>query len=87
LRKFQAARFNPDCAVGGYCTIWVKASKKRRFDDVYLVDGELRHWEGPTQEVLSPVWVWESSQLVQKVIGKYPLLTEKESLNAAVNFG
>jgi glyceraldehyde-3-phosphate dehydrogenase (NADP+) len=55
--------------------------------DVYLVDGELRHWEGPTQEVLSPVWVWESSQLVQKVIGKYPLLTEMESLNAAVNFG
>ncbi|MCJ7595897.1 MAG: aldehyde dehydrogenase family protein, partial [Desulfobacterales bacterium] len=49
--------------------------------DVYLVNGELRHWEGPTQEVLSPVWVWESSRLVQKVIGDYPLLTEMESSN------
>ncbi len=56
--------------------------------DVYLVNGELRHWDGPTQEVLSPVCVWESSRLVQKLIGDYPLLTEIESLNvlnAAVN--
>ena len=49
--------------------------------DVYLVNGELRHWDGPTQEVLSPVCVWESSRLVQKLIGDYPLLTEMESLN------
>jgi glyceraldehyde-3-phosphate dehydrogenase (NADP+) len=58
--------------------------------DVYLVDGELRHWDGLTQEVLSPVCVWEFSRLVQKFIGDYPLLTEKESsnvLDAAVNFG
>jgi glyceraldehyde-3-phosphate dehydrogenase (NADP+) len=47
--------------------------------DVYLVNGELRHWEGPSQEVLSPVCVWESSRLVQKVIGQHPLLTENES--------
>ena len=56
--------------------------------DVYLVNGELRHWDGPTQEVLSPVCVWESSHLVQKLIGNYPLLTEMESLdvlNAAVS--
>lgn len=55
--------------------------------DVYLVDGELRHWDALTQEVLSPVCVWEFSRLVQKFIGDYPLLTEMESLNAAVNFG
>ena len=56
--------------------------------DVYLVNGELRHWDGPTQEVFSPVCVWESSRLVQKLIGVYPLLTQMESLNvlnAAVN--
>jgi len=49
--------------------------------DVCLVNGALRHWDGPTQEVLSPVCVWESSHLVQKIIGDYPLLTERESLN------
>ena len=54
----------------------------------YLVNGELRHWDGPMQQVLSPVYVGTSSGLSQKVIGSYPLLTEKESLevlDAAVN--
>lgn len=49
--------------------------------DVYLVNGEIRHWDGPTQNVLSPICIWESSRLVQKLIGDYPLLTEMESLN------
>lgn len=48
----------------------------------YLVNGELRVWDGPTHEVLSPVWLISSSGLSQKVVGRYPLLTEKESLEA-----
>ena len=54
----------------------------------YLVNGELRHWDGPMQSVFSPVCVKSSSGISQKLIGKYPLLTEKESLevlDAAVN--
>ncbi len=48
--------------------------------DEYLVDGELRHWDGPVQEVISPIYVRTSSGPVPKSIGRYPLLTEKESL-------
>jgi len=54
----------------------------------YLVNGELRHWDGPVQQVLSPVFVRTSSGLSQKIIGSHPLLTEEESLialNAASN--
>ncbi|MEG3225431.1 MAG: NADP-dependent glyceraldehyde-3-phosphate dehydrogenase [Methanobacteriales archaeon Met13] len=54
----------------------------------YLVNGELRHWDGPMQQVLSPVCVRTSSGFSQKLIGSHPLLTEEESLivlDAAVN--
>lgn len=56
--------------------------------DKYLINGELRGWEGPMQDVLSPIWVNTSSGLSQKVIGQYPRLTRKEAmeaLDAAVN--
>lgn len=46
----------------------------------YLVNGKLRHWDGPVQQVLSPVCVRTSSGLSQKIIGSHPLLTEKEAL-------
>ena len=54
----------------------------------YLIDGELRHWHGPMQEVISPVCVRTASGAVPKLIGRYPQLTQKESvqaLSAAVN--
>jgi glyceraldehyde-3-phosphate dehydrogenase (NADP+) len=53
----------------------------------YLVNGELRQWQGPVQEVLSPVCVQTSTGLVRKKVGSYPLLTEEavlEALEAAV---
>ncbi len=53
----------------------------------YLVNGELRHWEGPVQEVLSPICIKTSTGLVRKQIGSYPLLSEEavlETLDAAV---
>lgn len=53
----------------------------------YLVNGELRYWDGPFQEVFSPICVQTSTGLVNKKIGSYPLLTEEavlEALEAAV---
>jgi glyceraldehyde-3-phosphate dehydrogenase (NADP+) len=48
----------------------------------YLINGQLRHWDGPMQEVLSPICIKTPSGITQKVLGSYPLLTEKESLEA-----
>jgi len=50
--------------------------------DCYLVDGELRRWDGPMREVLSPVWVKNGSGPVRKVIGEFPLMTEEAALEA-----
>jgi len=44
----------------------------------YLVDGELRTWDGPVNEIVSPV----SVNGTKYSIGSTPLLTEKESLEA-----
>jgi glyceraldehyde-3-phosphate dehydrogenase (NADP+) len=48
----------------------------------YLIDGDVRVWSGPVHEVLSPVCVRESAGLVQRRIGSYPAMSEKESLAA-----
>lgn len=48
----------------------------------YLMDGELREWKGPMQDVYSPVCVRDSSGVSPKLLGSYPLMTEKESLEA-----
>ncbi|MBL8953836.1 MAG: NADP-dependent glyceraldehyde-3-phosphate dehydrogenase [Myxococcaceae bacterium] len=49
----------------------------------YLVGGELVQWEGPVNEVVSPVSVKDSDGVVrQRVLGSTPLLTTKESLLA-----
>jgi glyceraldehyde-3-phosphate dehydrogenase (NADP+) len=48
----------------------------------YLIDGELRHWNGPRLDVFSPVCVRTENGLEQLRIGSYPQLTEKEALEA-----
>lgn len=48
----------------------------------YLIDGEIRFWGGPRQEVLSPVWVAGDIGPKPFCIGEYPLLTETEALQA-----
>jgi glyceraldehyde-3-phosphate dehydrogenase (NADP+) len=48
----------------------------------YLINGELRVWEGNLNPVLSPVFVSEGDDYRQKLIGSTPLLTSKESLEA-----
>ena len=53
----------------------------------YLINGELRQWDGPALDVFSPVCVQTDSGVVQQRIGSYPLLTRAESeqaLDAAV---
>jgi glyceraldehyde-3-phosphate dehydrogenase (NADP+) len=53
----------------------------------YLVNGEIRDWAGPRQEVFSPVWVAADAGPKPFFIGTYPMLTEKqafEALDAAV---
>lgn len=54
----------------------------------YLVNGELRQWDGPTQESYSSIYLKTSAGLAPKLIGSFPLLTEKEAedaLEAACN--
>lgn len=54
----------------------------------YLVNGEMRHWDGAMHQVFSPVYIRTTSGVSPKLVGSYSLLTEKESmavLEAAVN--
>ncbi len=46
----------------------------------YLVNGELRDWEGPCGEVRSPVCLESGEGISRPFLGMYPLLTEKEAL-------
>jgi len=48
----------------------------------YLINGEIRIWNGNSQDVFSPVYIKTNSGLVPKKLGSYPILTEKESLEA-----
>lgn len=48
----------------------------------YLCDGALREWDGPQQEVLSPIYEASDGTWRQKRIGHYPLLTEPQALEA-----
>ncbi len=48
----------------------------------YLIDGRVRTWSGPCQEVLSPVCVQGDGEPGQYKLGHYPLMTEAESIQA-----
>ncbi len=53
----------------------------------YLVDGELRHWQGPTHQVFSPVCQPSATGLARQPLGSFPLLDEaaaQQALAAAV---
>lgn len=53
----------------------------------FLINGELREWNGPSQEVYSPVHLQTAEGLKPKYLGSYPLLAEEtilEALGAAV---
>jgi glyceraldehyde-3-phosphate dehydrogenase (NADP+) len=49
----------------------------------YLIDGQLRAWDGPVQEVRSPVIAGQPEATAEPIVlGHYPLLGEAESLAA-----
>ncbi|HRI79001.1 MAG TPA: NADP-dependent glyceraldehyde-3-phosphate dehydrogenase [Cyclobacteriaceae bacterium] len=48
----------------------------------YLINGELRIWQGDLNTVMSPVFIKKGSGYEQKAIGNTPLLTSKEALSA-----
>lgn len=48
----------------------------------YLVNGELRTWQGDLNPVLSPVFLKKGDHYEQKTIGSTPLLTSTEALQA-----
>ncbi len=48
----------------------------------YLINGELRRWDGDLNPVLSPIYIKKGDRYEQKTIGHTPLLTSKESLQA-----
>jgi glyceraldehyde-3-phosphate dehydrogenase (NADP+) len=53
----------------------------------YLSNGEMKQWNGQVHEVYSPVCIRTHAGLERKLIGSYPVCTEKEaneSLEAAV---
>lgn len=53
----------------------------------YLSNGEMKPWDGPVSEVYSPIYVSTPEGLKRKLIGTYPVGTEKEAneaLDAAV---
>ena len=48
----------------------------------WLVDGELRTWDGPMQSVVSPIRLREGEALKSCVLGSVPSLSEKEAVLA-----
>ncbi|MFP4498626.1 MAG: aldehyde dehydrogenase family protein, partial [Vulcanimicrobiota bacterium] len=48
----------------------------------FLINGELRFWEGPSEEVYSPVFISDEKGHKQKYLGSYPRLTSRESMEA-----
>lgn len=53
----------------------------------YLVNGEMKKWDGAVTEVYSPIYVKTNEGLKRKLIGTYPIGTQKEAdeaLNAAL---
>lgn len=48
----------------------------------YLIDGELRSWPGDLNPVMSPIFVRRGEQYEQKMIGRSPLLTPREAMQA-----
>lgn len=48
----------------------------------FLSNGEMKPWNGPFNEVFSPVCIKTPNGLVRKRIGSFPVCTEKESTEA-----
>lgn len=50
--------------------------------NTFLLNGELRRWDGPMQEVFSPICMRHGDDLSRKMIGRFPLMAEGDALAA-----
>lgn len=50
--------------------------------DRYLVGGALKKWEGPLRDVLSPLYVATPTGMEPKLVGRIPLLSATDALEA-----
>jgi glyceraldehyde-3-phosphate dehydrogenase (NADP+) len=48
----------------------------------YLLNGEMKAWNGPVSEVYSPIYVKTADGLKRKLIGTYPLGAETDAMEA-----
>jgi glyceraldehyde-3-phosphate dehydrogenase (NADP+) len=49
----------------------------------YLIDGEIKHWQGAMNEIVSPVYIkTKEGKIEQKIIGQTPLLDAEQALEA-----
>lgn len=48
----------------------------------YLINGEVREWTGPFQEVVSPVCIGDGDGLRQQPLGHYPLMDSEQAKDA-----
>jgi glyceraldehyde-3-phosphate dehydrogenase (NADP+) len=48
----------------------------------YLINGEIRHWSGVFQKVLSPIYLEQAGETKQIELGEYPKLTADVALQA-----
>lgn len=59
----------------------------------YLVNGELRVWNGETETVTSPIYIKDENGLSPKIVGSYPLISAEaaveamEAANKAYDYG
>lgn len=52
----------------------------RSYERLYLLDGQLRSWEGPLAEVSSPICLRQDGSLQRPVIGRVPSMDEATAL-------
>ena len=77
MSDFLANIFRPEDSIPEHFKISQPIEQRE-----YLINGELKTWDGNLNPVLSPVFIREGDKVVQKNIGSTPLLTTKESLAA-----
>lgn len=58
------------------------ALKEELHQREYLCNGEMNSWEGKVHEVFSPICIRTEKGLQRKLIGTYPVCTEKEAFEA-----
>ena len=54
----------------------------RRYERLYLINGEIREWTGAFSEISSPICLRENGKLVRPVVGKVPAMDESTALAA-----